>query len=103
MQLAYKIAGGTAAYTKGPLDRCLRDVLTMNQHVASTLRTYEMASRLNLGWSNCGGSIKPGRVDAADRYEAVPPRVGSAAHYSGLRVLDVVNPGVGWESVHSPI
>jgi len=49
VQLAYKTAGGTAAYAKGPFDRCLRDVLTMNQHVAGTLRTYEMAGRLILG------------------------------------------------------
>jgi indole-3-acetate monooxygenase len=49
VQLAYKTAGGTAAYAKGPFDRCLRDIVTMNQHVAGTLRTYEMAGRLILG------------------------------------------------------
>jgi alkylation response protein AidB-like acyl-CoA dehydrogenase len=49
VQLVYKTAGGTAVYQKGPLDRCLRDVLTMNQHVVGTLRTYEMAGRLLLG------------------------------------------------------
>jgi indole-3-acetate monooxygenase len=49
VQLAYKASGGTAVYQKGPLDRCLRDVLTMNQHVIGTLRTYEMAGRLLLG------------------------------------------------------
>ncbi len=49
VQLAYKTAGGTAAYAKGPFDRCLRDILTINQHVAGTLRTYEMAGRLILG------------------------------------------------------
>ena len=38
-----------AVYQKGPLDRCLRDVLTMNQHVVATPRTYEMAGRLLLG------------------------------------------------------
>src|SRR6516165_10958530 len=32
VQLVYKAAGGGAVYQKGPLDRCLRDVLTMNQH-----------------------------------------------------------------------
>jgi hypothetical protein len=45
----YKGAGGSAVYQKGPLDRCLRDVLTMNQHVIGTLRTYEMSGRLLLG------------------------------------------------------
>ena len=49
VQLVFKAAGGTAVYQKGPLDRCLRDVLTMNQHVIGTLRTYEMAGRLHLG------------------------------------------------------
>jgi alkylation response protein AidB-like acyl-CoA dehydrogenase len=49
VQLVYKAAGGTAVYQKGPLDRCLRDVVTMNQHVIGTSRTYEMAGRLLLG------------------------------------------------------
>src|SRR5215472_4879855 len=49
VQLVYKAAGGGAVYQKGPLDRCLRDVLTMNQHVIGTLRAYEMAGRLLLG------------------------------------------------------
>jgi indole-3-acetate monooxygenase len=51
VQLIYKAAGGTAVYQKGPFDRCLRDVLTMNQHVVGSLRTYEMAGRLFLGLS----------------------------------------------------
>jgi alkylation response protein AidB-like acyl-CoA dehydrogenase len=49
VQLVFKAAGGTAVYQKGPLDRCLRDTLTMNQHVVGTLRTYEMAGRMLLG------------------------------------------------------
>ena len=49
VELVYKAAGGSAVYQKGPLDRCLRDVLTMNQHVIGTLRTYEMSGRLLLG------------------------------------------------------
>jgi indole-3-acetate monooxygenase len=49
VQLIFKTAGGTAVYQKGPLDRCLRDVLTMNQHVIGTPRTYEIAGRLLLG------------------------------------------------------
>jgi hypothetical protein len=36
VQLVFKASGGTAVYQKGPLDRCLRDVLTMNQHVVAT-------------------------------------------------------------------
>lgn len=49
VQLIYKAAGGGAVYQRGPLDRCLRDILTMNQHVVGTMRTYEMAGRLLLG------------------------------------------------------
>lgn len=49
VQLACKAAGGTAVYQKGPFDRCLRDIVTMNQHVIATLRTYEMAGRQLLG------------------------------------------------------
>ena len=47
--LIYKAAGGAAVYQKGSLDRCLRDILTANQHVVATARTYEMAGRLLLG------------------------------------------------------
>jgi indole-3-acetate monooxygenase len=49
VQLVCKAAGGTAIYQKGPFDRCLRDILTLNQHVVGTLRTSEMAGRLLLG------------------------------------------------------
>jgi indole-3-acetate monooxygenase len=49
VQLVFKASGGTAVYQIGQLDRCLRDVLTMNQHVIGSLRTYEMAGRLLLG------------------------------------------------------
>jgi phage terminase small subunit len=36
-------------FTTRQLDRCLRDILTANQHVVATARTYEMAGRLLLG------------------------------------------------------
>jgi indole-3-acetate monooxygenase len=49
VQLVYKASGGNAVYQTGALDRCLRDVLTMNQHLIGSLRTYEMAGRLLLG------------------------------------------------------
>lgn len=49
VELVYKASGGTAVYQSGALDRCLRDVLTMNQHFIGSLRTYEMAGRLLLG------------------------------------------------------
>jgi hypothetical protein len=43
------LAGGTAVFNAGAFDRCLRDILTMNQHSLVTLRTYELAGRLLLG------------------------------------------------------
>ena len=49
VQLVFKASGGTAVYQNGALDRCLRDVLTMNQHLMGSLRTHEMAGRLLLG------------------------------------------------------
>src|SRR6266446_1210884 len=49
VQLICKAAGGGAVYQKGPRDRCLHDILTANQQVIATARTYEMAGRLLLG------------------------------------------------------
>lgn len=49
VQLCYKARGGSAVYAEGKLDRRLRDVLTMNQHVVVTLKSYEMAGRALLG------------------------------------------------------
>jgi indole-3-acetate monooxygenase len=49
VQLMYKVSGGTAVYEEGALARCLRDVQTMNQHVASSLRTWEAGGRQLLG------------------------------------------------------
>jgi indole-3-acetate monooxygenase len=49
VELVCKAAGGAAVYQKGPFDRCLRDILSMNQHAIAALRTYEMAGRLLLG------------------------------------------------------
>jgi hypothetical protein len=49
VRLVCKATGGAAVYQTGPFDRCLRDILTMNQHVVATLRTYEMTGRLLLG------------------------------------------------------
>jgi SAM domain (Sterile alpha motif)/Acyl-CoA dehydrogenase, C-terminal domain len=48
LQLIYKAAGGAAVYQKGPLDRCLRDILTANQHLIATARTYEVARRAQI-------------------------------------------------------
>ena len=49
VQTVFKATGGSAVYQSGPLERCLRDVLTMNQHLMGSLKTYEMAGRILLG------------------------------------------------------
>lgn len=49
VELLYKVRGGSAVYRKNALDRCLRDTVTMNQHVMNSLRTYASAGRLLLG------------------------------------------------------
>jgi indole-3-acetate monooxygenase len=48
VQLVYEVAGGSAVYQKGGLNRCLRDILTMKQHTLGSLRRYEVAGRLIL-------------------------------------------------------
>lgn len=49
VQLLYKVRGGSSVYAGGDLDRCLRDCVTMNQHVMNSLRSYAMGGRLLLG------------------------------------------------------
>jgi indole-3-acetate monooxygenase len=49
VQLMYKVRGGSAVYAGGVLDRCLRDVLAMNEHVLNSLKLYSMSGRILLG------------------------------------------------------
>jgi alkylation response protein AidB-like acyl-CoA dehydrogenase len=65
VQLVYKAAGGAAVYQKGPLDRCLRDVLTANQHVVATMRTMRWRAACCLASSRCGSS--------SNAHHAFPP------------------------------
>jgi len=51
VELLYKARGGSAVYTGNVLDRCLRDIVTMNQHVVNSLRFYATGGRLLLGLS----------------------------------------------------
>ena len=51
VELLYKARGGSAVYTGNVLDRCLRDLVTMNQHVVNSLRFYATGGRLLLGLS----------------------------------------------------
>lgn len=45
----YKCHGGASVYASGPFDRCLRDVLTINQHTMNSLKLYETAGKVLLG------------------------------------------------------
>lgn len=45
----YKTRGGSAVYAGGVLDRCLRDVMAINQHVLNSLKFYSMSGRILLG------------------------------------------------------
>jgi len=49
VELIYKARGGSAVYAGNVLDRCLRDIVTMNQHVGDSLHAYAMGGRLLLG------------------------------------------------------
>jgi alkylation response protein AidB-like acyl-CoA dehydrogenase len=49
VELIYKARGGSAVYAGNVLDRCLRDIVTMNQHVVNSLRVYATGGRLLLG------------------------------------------------------
>jgi indole-3-acetate monooxygenase len=46
----FKAYGGGAVYTSGPFERCLRDLLTVNQHTMNSLKVNETAGRILLGF-----------------------------------------------------
>lgn len=47
--IAYTAAGGTANYLKSPLQRSLRDIHALTQHVATSPQQWERGGRLLLG------------------------------------------------------
>ena len=49
VQMIYKIRGGTAVYSGNDLDRCFRDIVTMNQHVVNSLRAFTSGGQAILG------------------------------------------------------
>ena len=49
MQLVYTVAGGTANYRRSVLQRALRDVHAVTQHIGTAPQQYEEAGRLVLG------------------------------------------------------
>mgnify|MGYP003556244868 CR=1 FL=1 len=53
MDLVYTIAGGTANYRRSPLQRALRDIHAVTQHIGAAPQQYEEAGRLLLGLEPC--------------------------------------------------
>jgi indole-3-acetate monooxygenase len=49
VDLLYKANGGSSVYSHGPLDRCFRDMHTINQHHAASLAFDEKAGQVMLG------------------------------------------------------
>jgi len=49
IDLLYKINGGSSVYARGPLDRCFRDMHTINQHHLASLAFDEKAGQVLLG------------------------------------------------------
>ena len=47
--LAYTAAGGTANYLRSPLQRSLRDIHALTQHIATSPQQWERGGRLLLG------------------------------------------------------
>jgi alkylation response protein AidB-like acyl-CoA dehydrogenase len=50
----YTTAGGTAVFTSSPLQRCLRDVRAITQHLFVAPPTYEMVGKILLGVESDG-------------------------------------------------
>jgi alkylation response protein AidB-like acyl-CoA dehydrogenase len=49
VDIVYTVAGGTANYRRSPLQRALRDVHAVTQHVATAPHQYESAGRMLVG------------------------------------------------------
>jgi alkylation response protein AidB-like acyl-CoA dehydrogenase len=45
----YRAAGGSAVYTTSPLQRCLRDVHVVTQHMMVSEASLELVGRVLLG------------------------------------------------------
>jgi alkylation response protein AidB-like acyl-CoA dehydrogenase len=49
VQIMFDTVGGSALYTRGPLERHLRDVQTASHYITTQLKTYEPVGRMLLG------------------------------------------------------
>jgi alkylation response protein AidB-like acyl-CoA dehydrogenase len=50
VELVFHAAGTAAIQRSNPLDRCMRDVLTANQHLVATPRAYQTSGAMLLGY-----------------------------------------------------
>jgi alkylation response protein AidB-like acyl-CoA dehydrogenase len=57
VDLMYEAGGGTAVYASSPLQRQLRDVHVVTQHVMTAPATYELVGRLRLGLDTDTGML----------------------------------------------
>jgi alkylation response protein AidB-like acyl-CoA dehydrogenase len=49
VDLMYQAAGGSSVYATNPLDRLFRDAHTINQHITSSPKSFEIAGQMLLG------------------------------------------------------
>jgi alkylation response protein AidB-like acyl-CoA dehydrogenase len=49
VDIVYTAAGGTANYRRSPLQRALRDIHAVTQHIGTAPQQYESAGRMMLG------------------------------------------------------
>jgi len=49
VDLLYQAGGGSSVYATSPLDRLLRDAHTINQHITSSPKSFEIAGQMLLG------------------------------------------------------
>jgi indole-3-acetate monooxygenase len=49
VQICYRLGGGDSVYESSPLQRCLRDMNAVTQHIATAPGTFEVAGRVLLG------------------------------------------------------
>jgi alkylation response protein AidB-like acyl-CoA dehydrogenase len=49
VDLVYDAGGGSSIYATNPLERCLRDIRTIGQHVSMATANYEVIGRVLLG------------------------------------------------------
>ena len=57
VDIAFTAAGATANYRRSPLQRALRDIHAVTQHIGTAPQQYESSGRMLLGLSPLGPLI----------------------------------------------